>query len=93
VFAISNGRFSFFGSLLERGRPFIRLDPGCMKPLSRDGEAALAAFGSEKNADRLYAHQWNLGAILVLDNWRMLHGRGIGTPTEQGRVLVRAMVK
>lgn len=93
VFAIRNGRSSFYGSIIESGRPFIRLDPGCMMPMSSDGEFALEAFGLERQANSLERHEWEVGTILVIDNWRYLHARGFDTSTDRGRVLLRAMAR
>jgi alpha-ketoglutarate-dependent taurine dioxygenase len=93
VFLIRNGRHSFYGSIWERGREFIRLDPGCMTALSADGKMALQAFQCDRQRHALYRHDWKPGTILVIDNWRVLHGRGDGMPTAPGRVLLRAMVQ
>jgi alpha-ketoglutarate-dependent taurine dioxygenase len=93
LFLIRNGRNSFYGSIRENGRPFLRIDPGCMSPLSTDGELALCAFRTERQEATYYRHEWRGGEILVIDNWRVLHGRGIGERTEPGRVLLRAMVR
>jgi len=93
VFSIRNGRGSFYGMIAERGRPFIRLDPGCMTPLSSEGALALAAFDIERHGEALEAHDWSVGDILVFDNWRILHARGYKAATERGRVLLRAMVR
>jgi hypothetical protein len=93
VHTIRNGRSSFYGSIWEQGRPFIRLDPGCMTPLSPEGVIALEAFDIERQEKRLAQHDWKVGDILVLDNWRCLHARGFRTLTDRGRVLLRAMVR
>jgi hypothetical protein len=93
IFAIKNGRSSFYGSILERGRPFIRLDPGCMEPLTPDSKLALSAFDIQRQAERIHWHEWTLGGLLILDNWRLLHARGYNRPTGRGRLLLRAMVR
>jgi hypothetical protein len=51
VFLVRNGRRSFYGSIHERNRGFIRFDPGCMAPLSCDGELALRALSSDRHQD------------------------------------------
>ncbi len=93
VFLIRNGRHSFYGSVRESRRDFIRLDPGCMVALSRDCDVALQAFQCDRQRHAMYRFDWEPGRILVIDNWRILHGRGDGTPTAPGRVLLRAMVQ
>lgn len=93
VFLVQNGRQSFYGSILEAGRPFVRLDQGCMRALTRAGNAALRTFDAMPNRMPTYLHSWEAGDILVLDNWRVLHGRGNGGQTSEGRVLLRALVE
>jgi len=92
-FVVRNGRFSFYGTIMDRDRPFIRLDPGCMKALSNDGADALAAFSLERHAKSLLRHDWKHGNVLLFDNWRLLHARGYDTLTEPGRVLLRIMIR
>jgi Taurine catabolism dioxygenase TauD, TfdA family len=93
VFAIRNGRFSFYGSIVDCDRPFIRLDPGCMTALSSEGAGALDAFSLERQAKSVFRHDWRQGDILLLDNWRILHARGFDKPTMPGRMLVRTMIR
>ncbi len=93
VFLIRNGRASFYSSILSKDRPFIRFDRGCMVPLSSEGSDAEDVFGYNRNVSKIYRHDWCRGDVLVFDNWRMLHGRGIDRETVQGRVLLRAMVR
>lgn len=92
VFLIRNGRHSFYGTIRQDDRPFLRIDPGCMTPLSESGALALAAFRAERHEGTYHRHEWKIGEILVIDNWRLLHGRGCGERTEPGRVLLRATV-
>lgn len=93
VFAIRNGRSSFYGSILDSGRPFIRLDPGCMTPMSADGVVAMSAFTSKRQSKSIVRHHWQRGDILMLDNWRTLHGRGDNSSAAPSRTLVRTMVR
>ena len=93
VFAIRNGRFSFYASIMDRDRSFIRLDPGCMRALSDEGTAAIEAFSKERQAIKLIRHDWKQGEILILDNWRTLHARGCEAPTAPGRILFRIMIR
>jgi alpha-ketoglutarate-dependent taurine dioxygenase len=92
IFLIRNGRQSFYGSIKFPGRQFVRLDLGCMVPVSDAGKAALNAFGSENQASVVYQHEWKAGDILIIDNWRVLHGRGNVASNNQERILLRAAV-
>jgi hypothetical protein len=93
VFLIRNGRRSFYGSISTQDRSFIRFDLGCMEPLSPEGAEAANSFARDRNSDRVYRHDWQRGDVLVIDNWRVLHGRGIDLETAPGRLLLRAMVR
>jgi alpha-ketoglutarate-dependent taurine dioxygenase len=93
VFAIRNGRRSFYGSIMETDRPFIRLDPGCMMALSSEGDVALEAFNIQRHTSVLHRQDWKAGDILVVDNWRVLHARGYDAPTARGRILIRTMIR
>ena len=93
VFAIRNGRQSFYGTIADRARPFIRLDPGCMTPLSDEGVRALGAFDIGQHGDSIELHDWAVGDILLFDNWRFLHARGQKATTDRGRLLLRAMIR
>ena len=61
VFLVRNGRRSFYGSIRERDREFIGLDPGCMAPLSCEGGLALQAFSFDRNRGALCQHDWETG--------------------------------
>lgn len=91
VFSVRNGRSSFYGSIMDRDRPFLRFDPGCMVPISEDGAMAMTAFSPGRNSNAMQRHDWKPGDIVTLDNWRMLHARG--TETRPGRVLLRIMIR
>lgn len=92
VFLIRNGRRSFYGHILGQERSFVRLDPGCMISLSTDGQSALDAFSYRCNEESLAKHEWTEGDMLIIDNWRVLHGRGNRESTNRARTLLRAMV-
>ncbi|WP_366520829.1 TauD/TfdA family dioxygenase [Acidocella sp.] len=93
VFLVRNGRQSFYGSITARDRPFIRFDLGCMEPLSAEGAEVADAISYQQNAEKARRHNWQRGDVLVIDNWRTLHGRGVDDHTAPGRVLLRAMVR
>jgi alpha-ketoglutarate-dependent taurine dioxygenase len=74
------------------GRWHIRYDRCCMTPcdaahegLSDRLEHALVALEPE-------AHDWEPGIVLIIDNWRVLHGRGKCTGSDFGRTLERVVV-
>jgi hypothetical protein len=81
----------FYGYVLERtkfGLPRIRFDPCCMTPLSTliDPAAVYDAFGECKILKTLVL---TAGDVILLDNWRVLHGRGPGSENSPSRLLER----
>ena len=90
---VKNGRYSFFGTVLSSDRAFIRYDPGCMKAVSPDGNEILDMFTVNNWPNLVDEIDWIPGKVVIIDNWRMLHGRGYSTNTDNERNLLRVMVK
>lgn len=91
-FRIVNGRQSFYGTILAEDRPFIRYDPGCMSLTSARGQMALSVFSSLPTACAKISINWIEGKIVVVDNWRVLHGRGAGNGHGLDRIISRVLV-
>jgi hypothetical protein len=91
-FRVKNGRQSFFSTVIQMGRPFIRYDRGCMQPLSLKGALALSYLDSEAWPSYTRRVGWERGRILVIDNWRILHGRGCSFRSDTSRELLRLYV-
>jgi hypothetical protein len=75
-----------------KGRWHVRYDPSCMVPcdearrgLAERLEQALASLEPEQ-------HYWESGIVLLIDNWRVLHGRGQSPDPDFGRALERVVV-
>jgi hypothetical protein len=92
-FFVKNGGKSFYSSIRSKDRPFFRFDPGCMYPVSVDGEKAMSAMLSERHAGMMMEVPWKKNRVVVIDNWRMLHGRDNKRPADPCRSLLRIMVK
>jgi hypothetical protein len=75
AFFVKNGGKSFYSSIRSKDRPFFRFDPGCMYPVSVDGEKAMKAMLSERHVGMMVEIPWQKNRVAVIDNWRMLHGR------------------
>lgn len=88
-FRVVNGRKSFFDSIMSRSRSFVRLDPGCMEVICSDGEVALSMFEKTRLKTLTEEIHWTKGRVLILDNWRILHGRGESSMDDSDRVLHR----
>ncbi|WP_353859771.1 hypothetical protein [Azospirillum formosense] len=76
-------------------RAFIRFNPCCMKPIGNT-----ASENTFAHATRLAEHAertsvfWERGRALLIDNWQVLHGRGISeiVNAEGFRVLERCFI-
>lgn len=93
VFRIKNGRFSFFGSILSKSQPFIRLDEGCMHATSDTGEVALTLFQKKEWGGQIEQVHWETGDVLIINNWRVLHGRGGAMGVDGNRTLLRVSIR
>ena len=91
IFFVTNGSHSFYSSILGDNQNFARVDPGCMVPISDLGIHALRCFSGERFAPIAKEVTWRRGTILVIDNWRALHGRASAKNGTGSRILLRAI--
>jgi Taurine catabolism dioxygenase TauD, TfdA family len=93
-FLVRNGRRSFYSSIVDRSRPFVRFDQGCMFPTSVDGEQAVAAVASRAAECGPTTIHWKANDILAIDNWQVLHGRGLSSATASpDRCILRVSIQ
>lgn len=85
------GRRSFYSTILAPGGAFLRYDPGCLEAMDERGGKALALVEDRIAGAPCETHHWRQGDILIIDNWRVLHGR---SPSDQGsgRRLARILI-
>jgi Taurine catabolism dioxygenase TauD, TfdA family len=86
TFLIKNGRRSFYSTILDSMRGFVRFDEACMTPTSADAATILEVIRSRLIDREPVQIRWRSGDAVVLDNWRILHGRGSGSsvvPTDR----------
>lgn len=88
---VRSGRRSFYSTILRCDRTLLRYDPGCLEAVDERGRAALRLVEHRLALGSPYIHEWRRGEILIIDNWRVLHGRG---PSEHGsgRRLARLLI-
>lgn len=88
---VRSGRHSFYSTIVAPGGAFLRYDPGCLEAVDRRGRMALALVDDRIAGASSEAHHWRRGDILVIDNWRVLHGR---CPSDRGsgRRLARILI-
>ncbi|MGE4324534.1 MAG: TauD/TfdA family dioxygenase [Pseudodonghicola sp.] len=88
---VRSGRRSFYSTILAPGGAFLRYDPGCLEAVDQRGRMALALIEDRIAAASPQAHHWRQGDILIIDNWRVLHGRSPSGPGS-GRRLARILI-
>jgi hypothetical protein len=91
VFLVKTGRRSFYASpVLPMGFPNIRLDCDCMIPMNAQAREVVSRISAVDLHSAQWV-EWKPGRILVVDNWRILHGRA-GSVADGDRQLLRALV-
>ena len=75
VYVVRNGSRSLFASICRRTRPYVRFDRGCMTPIDTPSRTGLHLYAARLGAVELSEHAWNVGDVLVVNNWTTLHGR------------------
>lgn len=88
---VRSGRRSFYSTIIAPGGAFLRYDLGCLEAVDQRGRMALAFIEDRIAAASPQAHHWCRGDILIIDNWRVLHGRGPSDPGS-GRRLARILI-
>src|ERR1700730_8937572 len=77
-FLVRNGRRSFYSTICSASRMFIRYDAGCMMPQGPESEASVKLIAHRAREVGPTLVHWRTGDVLVIDNWTVLHGRGLG---------------
>ncbi len=93
VFLIRNGRKSFYSTILSSRRNFIRYDPACMAAIDEKGSEAIKLYDHPVHQSLIQRITLSVGDVLVIDNWRMLHGRGECPDVASNRSLLRVYVR
>lgn len=88
------GDACFTCSMLFRhcGKQVFRFDPQCMRPANEPAQQ-VTEWISEALASRREKLTWENDCAIVVDNWRMVHGRGDQPTNELTRELQRIYVK
>jgi hypothetical protein len=93
-FLVRNGRRSFYSTICSPSRMFIRYDAGCMMPQGSEGEASIKLIADRASGVGVTLVHWRTGDVLIIDNWSVLHGRGLGiSETSFDRKLLRVSVQ
>jgi hypothetical protein len=88
---VRTGRRSFYATIMSSDRAFLRYDPSCLEAVDQRGRSALTLLEHQLARASPESYEWRQGDILVIDNWRVLHGRGPSKP-DSGRSLARILI-
>ena len=97
VWIVRGGGTPFLTSILNdnlvHGKAIARFDRFCMEPISRKAMQAAVILNLAIEGVTSTSIQWFEDKVLILDNWRVLHARGIAPRVEdEERILERTYV-
>ena len=83
---IRSGSASFYATMLDPRRRFLRCDPTCISSLTDAGRALQIKIGNMCCAP---THQvrWQPGRTMIFDNWRLLHRRAEASRSKWRKLL------
>ncbi|KRF09736.1 hypothetical protein ASG89_16110 [Paenibacillus sp. Soil766] len=97
LYTIANSRHSFLATL--RGysnihrKKWIRFDSSCMRPTNKESSVTMNELNDSISKIKLEIINWSQGDILIIDNWRCLHGRGVANSSAKAvRVIERVTI-
>jgi alpha-ketoglutarate-dependent taurine dioxygenase len=64
-----------------------------MVPVAADAEEALDIFSKAHWSSYVEDIAWTKGRVAIIDNWRVLHGRGGAQTLDQDRILLRILIE
>jgi alpha-ketoglutarate-dependent taurine dioxygenase len=93
-FLVRNGKRSFYSTITSASRSFIRFDEGCMVPEDGSGQPLFQTITQRCRDAPVFSINWKPGDYIVIDNWHVLHGRGVGAAeSSPDRGLLRVSVR
>lgn len=85
------GRRPFYSTILPSDDRYLRYDQCCMEAVDARGREAMHLLGVRLTECEPFRHRWTPGNMLIVDNWRALHGRDQAGATN-GRRLARILI-
>ncbi len=70
-----------------------RFDPNCMKAAGRTTQMIEAPLRAAAHRLQPQCVDWTPGRVVIIDNWKCLHARGVPPADERERVLERIYIK
>jgi len=92
IWIVSRIHRPFLTTVFDPASNCFRFDPVCMRPVKASSIAAKGLSTAIENAIP-FDVAWDVGDILIIDNYRLLHGRGRSTVPDDDRKLIRVLVQ
>ena len=96
IWLVRSGRHRFYRSALDQvtsSQYRLRYDDGCMTPVTPRACSAVTQLQGIATGHTIRRIDWTQGMVMVLDNWRMLHGRARYTgQTDENWTLDRVLL-
>lgn len=93
VFQIVRGKQSFLSQIIDHRLGFIRVDFQCMVPFGNIARDAQLCVETAVQVSPKIEIDWAQGRILIIDNWRILHGRASSKEEDSDRELIRVLIE
>lgn len=77
IFSIKSTQGSYYNTIfIDKQKKFVRLDPLIMTPQNESGRECFNILNKFSISNQLiFRLIWNGSNILIIDNWRIVHGR------------------
>lgn len=75
-----------------RGRLLVRYDMDCMRPMTSEASELKALLQHRIETTVETSNIWEPGSLLVIDNHRMVHARGVAPKPDANRLLKRILI-
>ncbi len=83
---------TFYAPILDAARRAVRYDPGCMSQPAGTKLIGADLIDEFVQAATATTIEWTESRTLVVDNWRVLHGRPAVKTADTSRTLMRTLV-
>ena len=92
IFLVRDRKHCFLTGLIDDSLGLARVDFDCMVPKGEMANYAKALVLAQFEHACKQTIEWQAGMIVVIDNWQVLHSRGISETADNDRQLLRVLV-
>jgi len=91
IWTVNNIRHPFLSTIIDSKEHIFRFDPACMKPAGKDVKSVDILDDIMRKRDNKGIY-WEPCDLLIIDNHRMLHARGVSKVPDPDRHLKRVII-